>query len=199
MTEVPVTTIPETLMPMDDPISVEHREKLILLKKGKTIPEVSSEKNPVTVPTIPPTLMPMDDPIYVEYLEKLILHCPEITFFTQVPAGMPAHFDGGLYQFMMSIPIQIEVRRQKTGSHRFTIMNQLLLANIITPPKYKELEKYSHNKDYDHLEMWLQEVQETNENYFKVQEYCKDKNIILFETLYIDQVLRRIKSLRIEE
>lgn len=153
-----------------------------------------NKKKEETLTSDEPNLMPFNDPVYVDYMDKLQKMFPLATFMTSMPYGAPTNFDGGKYSFLVNVPVIVNIQRQ-TGNFKTTIVNRIILANIIDPPKYDEILDYKKHEDIEHLQYWKTEVAQKNPNYSKLQEYCQNKNIILFETLYIDKIQNRIRDL----
>jgi hypothetical protein len=142
----------------------------------------------------PSSLMPLEDPIYIKYLDTLQKFAPTATFFTEFPYKAIKTFNGGIYSFLVSVPCVVPSHRTN-GVVLPVLINRMMLASIIKPPAYEEILKYPRPEEMEHLEFWRREIQSKNPEYFELQQYCKNRNIMMFETLYIDYIRDKIAEL----
>lgn len=159
-------------------------------------------KDEIIEETTKTNLIPLNDPLYVEYRTILENACPAVTFFDHFPSGCPTTFEGGEYTFICNVPVVVQAQRIN-GLIKGAIFNRLLIASIIKPKSYAEIKSFEENNEHRHsatpedLQHWKNEVESKNPEYFELKRFCQDKNIQTLETLYIDDILDKIKKLMV--
>jgi hypothetical protein len=147
-------------------------------------------------------LIPLDDPLYVNYRNIIEDACPAVTFFDHFPSRCPTTFKGGEYTFICSVPVIVPAQRIN-GLIKGDIFNRMLMASIIRPMSYSEIKSYEEKNEQrnsatpEDLQHWKNEVESKNPEYFELKRFCQDKNIQTLETLYIDDILDKIKKLMV--
>lgn len=147
-------------------------------------------------------LMPLEDKWYATYRKIIEQECPQVTLFDHFPSKCPDFFDGGVYTFICNIPVIVPAQRIN-GLVKPDVFNRMLIASIIKPEKYAVIADIGQNKNAeenyqatpDDLQYWKNNIEAKNPNYFALKRFCEDKNIQTMETLYIDEILSKIKQM----
>ncbi len=139
---------------------------------------------------------PSDYNHFADSIVKLQQAFPSYTFFPNVPIDCPKKPEDVIFSFVGTLPIYIE-RALRNGLRVKERYDLKFFANLIETPKYQEVNKYNDEKqkDQENLMYWRNSNAHTDNDYFKLSKYCKDKNFIIIEHDCIQTLANMIQSI----